>query len=184
VLSSSETYNNILFVALLLVSFFGLLHLGELVYPNDKMFDQPKKMICRSSVHLQANSLHFQLPFHKADCYFKGNTVLILPNNSQADPITATACYLLLCNKYYPERTDMWIQGNGDKLRRYWFIKKLKSFGLGGVASHSLHSGGAMALAENSIHLEIILFFFFEIKDLYTGARTQSGRNYRICNYN
>lgn len=100
-------YNDILFVALLLISFFGLLQLGELVYLDDKSLDQLRKMIHRATVQLQASSLQFQLPYHKADHFFEGNTVLILPNKGPTDPITAVACYILLCDRLFPESVDM-----------------------------------------------------------------------------
>jgi integrase len=155
-LRSSKEYDDVLFIALLLVGFFGLLRLGELVYPNDTSLDQPKKMVQRSNMQLHANSLRFELPYHKADRFFQGNTVLILPNNGPADPIAAVARYCVLRDKQFPEATDMWIRSKGERPRRSWFIRKLRAFEVGDVAGHSLRSGGATTLAENGVRLDII----------------------------
>lgn len=155
-LQSSKKFDDMLFVALLLVGFYGLLRLGELVYPDDTSLDQPKKMIRRSTIQLQASSLRFQLPYHKADRFYEGNTILILPNNGPADPITAVARYILLRDRYFPNATDMWLRGDGARPRRRWFITQLKSFQLGDVAGHSLRSGGATMLAESGVRLDII----------------------------
>jgi hypothetical protein len=152
----SKEYNDILFLALLLVGFYGLLRLGELAYPNDTSLNQLKKMIQRLSIQLQANSLCFELPYHKVDRFFQGNTVLILPNEGPADPIATVAQYCLLRDRQFPGAADMWICSGGEKPRRGWFIRKLRGFEIGDVAGHSLRSGGATTLAENGVRLEII----------------------------
>jgi hypothetical protein len=155
-LNQSNSYDDRLFLAILLSGFFGLLRLGELVYPNDKSLDDPRKMTKRNSMHLQASHMRFLLPYHKADRFFQQNTILILPNGRPCDPIRAMARYIVLRDRHFPHHDDLWVRNDGSRPRRSWFLTRLHLFNLGDVAGHSLRSGGATALAENGVDLHII----------------------------
>ncbi|XP_006458760.1 hypothetical protein AGABI2DRAFT_53101, partial [Agaricus bisporus var. bisporus H97] len=72
----SKQHDDTLFVAILLVGFYALLRLGELVYPDDPTLDCPRKMSQRNTLSITAASVRFQLPYHKADKFYEGNTVL------------------------------------------------------------------------------------------------------------
>lgn len=152
----SDTYDDKLFLAILLSGFFGLLRLGELVYPTDRSLDDPRKSIKRETMHLEASHLRFLLPYHKADRFFQQNTILILPNNAPCDPIRAMARYVTRRDRFFPTTADLWVRADGSKPRRNWFLSHLKAFHLGDVAGHSLRSGGATMLAKNGVDLQII----------------------------
>jgi hypothetical protein len=152
----STLHDDLLFVVLLLTGFFGLLQLGELVYPEDKTLDNPRKIVQQKSLTLVASSFSFQLPYHKANKFFKGNTVLIKTNTTSNDPIHAMARYLISHDHSFPHCPDLWIRGNGEKPRRKWYLQRLQTFCSENVSGHSLHAGGATMLAEQSVWLDII----------------------------
>ncbi|KAF7773498.1 hypothetical protein Agabi119p4_5665 [Agaricus bisporus var. burnettii] len=153
---TSDSYDDRLFIAILLIGFYGLLRLGELVYPNDIRLDNPQKMIHRHTLTLIASSLQFQLPYHKADRYFEGNVVIIRRNSGITDPIRAMAHYIVLRDHKFARYDDLWIREDGIRPRRKWFLDKLALFKLSDVAGHSLRSGGATLLAERGVRLDII----------------------------
>ncbi|XP_006458838.1 hypothetical protein AGABI2DRAFT_40469, partial [Agaricus bisporus var. bisporus H97] len=131
---TSDNYDDRLFIAILLIGFYGLLRLGELVYPNDIRLDNTRKMVHRDTLTLVASSLQFQLPYHKADRYFEGNVVLIRRNSGITDPIRAMARYIVLRDHKFARYNDLWVREDG----------------------HSLRSGGATFLAERGVRLDII----------------------------
>ncbi|KAF7784928.1 hypothetical protein Agabi119p4_1093 [Agaricus bisporus var. burnettii] len=152
----SKQHDDTLFVAILLVGFYALLRLGELVYPDDPTLDCPRKMSQRNTLSITAASVRFQLPYHKADKFYEGNTVLVRPNPGPSDPIRAMARYTISRDRHFPNHSDLWVRGDGSRPRRHWFLRRLHLFCDGDVAGHSLRSGGATMLAENGISLDII----------------------------
>jgi hypothetical protein len=66
----SLLHDDLLFVAMLLTGFFGLLRLGELTFPDDPSLQNWKKVMRRNTVRLQDNLYEFSLPGHKADRFF------------------------------------------------------------------------------------------------------------------
>ncbi|KAF7773491.1 hypothetical protein Agabi119p4_5658 [Agaricus bisporus var. burnettii] len=152
----SKQHDDTLFVAILLVGFYALLRLGELVYPDDPSLDCPRKMSQRNTFSISAASLRFQLPYHKADKFFEGNSVLVRPNSGPSDPIRAMARYIISRDRLFPHHSDLWIRGDGTRPRRQWFLSRLHTFCDGNVAGHSLRSGGATMLAQGGVSLDII----------------------------
>lgn len=154
--SSRHLHDDNLFLAQLIVGFFGLLRLGELVYPNDSSLDCPRKMILRSSLHVNNSELSFNLPYNKSDRFFEGNTVRILANPTTTNPITAVRQYLESRDILFPNSPDLWIMENGNRPRRNWFITRLREFFDNSIGGHSLRAGGATALAEDGVPFELI----------------------------
>ncbi|KIJ24417.1 hypothetical protein M422DRAFT_194709 [Sphaerobolus stellatus SS14] len=66
-LSSGLSHECLLFVAMLLTGFYGLLRLGELTLPDSIHKRSSKKLILRHTLILEATRFSFILPFHKAD---------------------------------------------------------------------------------------------------------------------
>ncbi|KAF7785159.1 hypothetical protein Agabi119p4_1324 [Agaricus bisporus var. burnettii] len=127
-----------------------------MTYSNERPLDCPRKMVQRTSLTLTTTSVHFLLPYHKADHFYKGNSVLIHSNPTPANPVKAMREYIRLCNHYFPHHTDLWIRSNGSRPRRKWFLDRLRVFTPSNVAGHSLRAGGATALAEHGVRLDII----------------------------
>lgn len=151
-----RSYDDLLFLAQLLVGFYGLLCLGELCYLDSPNLNRPTKMTARESLQISPSSLEFLLPYHKADHYFEGNKVLILANPSSTDSIAAMYHYLNHRNIKFPKHHDLWIRSDGKRPCHSWFLKRLRKFFDKDTAGQSIRSGGATALAEHGVRLDII----------------------------
>ena len=68
----SISHNNLLFVAMLLTGFHGLLRLGELTLPDSSSIRDWRKVTQRQSLVLRHNEFEFLLPAHKANRFFEG----------------------------------------------------------------------------------------------------------------
>lgn len=154
--SSSPSYDNLLFISMLLCGFFGLLRLGELTYPNDATLDSPRKMSQRHTLQISATQLSFRLPYHKADRFYEGNTVCIFPNPTSINPIDIVKQYVTLRDSLFPHLSDLWIRSNGSRPRRNWFIIQLRQLCGASVGGHSIRAGGATALAQLGVPLQHI----------------------------
>ena len=75
--NDTSTHDDLLFDSMLLTGFFGLLRLGELVFPDEAALQNWKKVTPRHTVHIQEDFYEFLLPGHKADRFFKGNKIMI-----------------------------------------------------------------------------------------------------------
>ncbi|KAJ6627571.1 hypothetical protein B0H10DRAFT_2161202 [Mycena sp. CBHHK59/15] len=107
----SVVHNDYLFLLQLLSSFYTLLHLGELTYPDKVSLCNPCKVAqCNSATWCQSGYGYF-LPAHKADAFFEGNTF-----------------YLESRNKLFPYHPQLWLCSNGQVPTHSWFIKRLCSF--------------------------------------------------------
>ena len=89
------SHDNLLFLTMLLVGFFGLLHLGELVQPDSSSLCSMSKISWRHDVHLDAAHLFFAIPQSKTDVSFKGDQVVIQKSPSAPDPFLHFCRYLL-----------------------------------------------------------------------------------------
>ncbi|KAG2049683.1 hypothetical protein BDR06DRAFT_893310 [Suillus hirtellus] len=67
VLPATPSHDDLLFSAQLLDGFYGLMCLGELVWPNNPALQDHSKLILRTSLILSANHHSFMLPTNKTD---------------------------------------------------------------------------------------------------------------------
>jgi hypothetical protein len=58
----SPRHDDLLFIAMLLTGFFGLLRLGEMTFPNDLSLQNWRKVTRRNTVHIQDDLYEFTLP--------------------------------------------------------------------------------------------------------------------------
>ena len=70
-------HDDLLFVSMLVTGFCGLLRLGELTFPDDTSLQNWKKVTQHNTVQITNSLYEFFLPSHKADCFFKGNKIII-----------------------------------------------------------------------------------------------------------
>ncbi|KIJ32235.1 hypothetical protein M422DRAFT_104766, partial [Sphaerobolus stellatus SS14] len=147
-LPPEPAYEDFLFVAMLLTGFFGLLRLGELTFPNNVRKCSFKKLTMRHTLSLEETRFSFTLPFHKADRFYAGNTVMIesLPD-SPLDPLSHLRAYLAQRDTRFPLLPALWLTSEGRPPTYSWFVSRLQRFLGNDVAGHSLRSGGATALA-------------------------------------
>ena len=73
----STLHDDLLFVAMIVTGFFGLLRLGELTFPDDLSLQNWKKVTRRNTVVIRDDVYEFTLPGHKADRFFEGNKIII-----------------------------------------------------------------------------------------------------------
>ncbi|KIJ30472.1 hypothetical protein M422DRAFT_268017 [Sphaerobolus stellatus SS14] len=94
----------------------------------------------------------FILPYHKADCLYAGNIVIIeaLPHSPIA-PLPHMHSYLSESDLYFLLLPTLWLTAQGQPPTYSWFISQLQNILGNDVVSHSLCSGGAMALALASV---------------------------------
>ncbi|KAJ8519646.1 hypothetical protein ONZ45_g3460 [Pleurotus djamor] len=148
-------HDDILFFALVLTGFFGLLRLGELTWPEDRELRSWDKVIRRTSVSCNDVSFSFTLPGHKADRFFEGNHIII-GTNSTLNPIPYLAQYLQSRDRLFPCSPALWMKADGSIPTRNFVINRFKKFFDKSVAGHSLRAGGATFLAEMGVPHHII----------------------------
>ncbi|KAG2743558.1 hypothetical protein P692DRAFT_20747660 [Suillus brevipes Sb2] len=76
-LSSTLSHDDHLFLAILFDGFYGLLRLGELVWPNNRRLQSIDKVTLRTSVVVTPSYHSFVLPRHKSDSQFEGSTIVV-----------------------------------------------------------------------------------------------------------
>jgi hypothetical protein len=152
----STSYNDKLFIALLLTGFHGLMRLGELVWPDHKARQDYRKIILRNSVHLDQGSFQFYLPGHKADRFFEGNEVVIQATTCADDPVSPFITYTTDRDRQFPFQPELWLKEDGSIPTRSWFIRCLRRHFPADIGGHSLRAGGATALAEAGIAPHLI----------------------------
>ena len=143
------SHNNLLFITMLFTSFFSLMRLGEMAFPDNKKIQDWPKISRRRTVMLSDNSYTtFQLPFHKADRFFSGNTILITRGESSINPIAHFKNYLSSRDSLMPLHSALWLRANGNIPTRSFFIRKLHFFFDKEIGGQSMRAGGATFLAE------------------------------------
>ena len=154
--ASNPSYDDLLFVAIILVGFHALMRLGELVFPDKKKLRNYRKIILRHSVSILPHLLSFFLPYHKADRFFEGNTIVIQKNNTPTDPYRPFLTYLSSRDARFPLHPKLWITSRGTVPTRHWFMSRLRKFFPNDIAGQSIRSGGATSLAEAGADLTTI----------------------------
>jgi hypothetical protein len=154
--TSSSSFDDILYLTILLTGFHGLMRLGELTWPDNKSLRDYRKVIMRNSVQIHPKSFQFTLPGHKADRFFEGSQVLIQSTQLDDDAWSPFTKYLALRDHRFPLRAELWLKEDGSIPTRAWFLRFLRRHFSGDVGGHSLRAGGATALAEAGIPPHII----------------------------
>ncbi|THU85846.1 hypothetical protein K435DRAFT_924491 [Dendrothele bispora CBS 962.96] len=121
-----HNHDDLLFLALLLTGWFGLLRLAELCLPDVRKHQNLRKRTRHDLVKWYLQGYGFDLPQHKADPFFEGNKVLWL----QADGSMPTRSWFMDRLKSLYNRHD--------------------------IAGQSIRSGGATGLAEIGVPLHLI----------------------------
>ena len=154
--SSSSSFDDSLFLAILLTGFHGLMCLGELTWPDVNCLRGYHKVISRGSLQIFPKSFQFVLPGHKANRFFQGNLVLIQSTEQGNDPYAPFLSYLKLRNRRFPLRAELWLREDGTIPTRGWFLHLLHRYFPGNVGGQCLRAGGATALAEAGVPPHII----------------------------
>lgn len=152
----STCHDDILFVSMLIMGFFGLLRLGEMTFPDDISLQNWKKVTRRNTVDIQPNQYEFLLPGHKADRFFEGNKIIIMSTRFGHHPLQHFSKYIDSRDRIHPIASPLWLTEAGNVPTRSFFINRLRLFFGKDVAGQSMRAGGATALAEHGIPPAII----------------------------
>ncbi|KAG2340132.1 hypothetical protein BDR05DRAFT_977434 [Suillus weaverae] len=140
---SPPSHDDLLFVAQLFDGFYGLLHLGELVWPDNSSLQTFEKLTLRTSVLI--GSAHHSF----------GNTIVVQRTES-ADPHGAFCSYLSSWDRLFPFNSFLWLRSDGTIPTRSWFIGRLRALFPESILGHSLRSGGATSLAASGVSFDHI----------------------------
>ena len=91
-LDHSQAHDNYLFCAMICTGLYGLLHLGELSYPDNPHLHNPEISHHSSVTFPTAGIYAFILPCHKTDPFFEGSHIHI-----HIDCLFPFSCELWLC---------------------------------------------------------------------------------------
>jgi hypothetical protein len=149
-------HDDLLFVAMLLTGFFGLLRLGEMTFPDDTSIQNWRKVTRRSTVRVLESQYEFLLPGHKADRFFEGNRIIIPAHRFRLHPLHHFSRYLSSRDALHPVASPLWLTEAGSVPSRSFFLRRLRLFFTTDVAGHSLRAGGATALAEHGVSPSLI----------------------------
>ncbi|KIK45151.1 hypothetical protein CY34DRAFT_50098, partial [Suillus luteus UH-Slu-Lm8-n1] len=139
-------FHDLLWVSQLLLGFFSLMRLGELVWPDQLDLQDYSKLSLHHSVRVDTDFYSFLLPRDKADFHFEGNQVLIQRLEGDDDPLAPFIAYLNMCYVRFPLQPFLWLHSTGTPPMRAWFIQCLHTFFPASIAGHSLRAGGATSL--------------------------------------
>lgn len=145
------SFDDLLWLSQLLSGFFGLMRLGELVWPDQIELQDYAKLSLRHSVRVDANFYSFLLPRDKADIHFEGNQVLVQRSTGDDDPLAPFVAYLNMRDVTFPLQPFLWLRSSGRPPTRAWFIRRLRTFFATSIAGHSMRAGGATSLAAASV---------------------------------
>ena len=154
--NTPPSHDNLLFVSMLLTGFFSLMRLGEMAFPDDKKLQDWRKVSRRRTLSFAENNYSFQLPFHKADRFFAGNTILVTRGESTVDPIHHFQSYLTSRDTLLPLHSALWLRADGTIPTRSFFIRRLRFFFDKEIAGQSMRAGGATFLAEKGVPPSLI----------------------------
>ncbi|KAI9063204.1 hypothetical protein FKP32DRAFT_1611990 [Trametes sanguinea] len=144
---SHPSYDDILFLTLLITGFHALLRLGELVWPDNHDLQSYRKIIMRASVLVSHDQYEFTLPSHKADPFFEGNRIIVRASRDPPNPLPLFQRYLTARDALFRFNPELWLRESGAIPTRSWFINRLRTLFPPNIAGHSMRAGGATSLA-------------------------------------
>ena len=141
-------YDDLCWLAMLLCTFFGLLRVGELVWPDPPDLQVHSQLTSRSSVSFDAESFTFDVPHQKSDDRFEGSRVCITASFISPDPHGLFLQYLACRDATFPLHPFLWVRADGSVPTRAWFLRRFRlAFPSSTFSGHSLRAGGATSLA-------------------------------------
>ena len=125
-----------------------------MVSNNKSLFDW-RKVIKRASVSVTASHVHYHLPYHKGNRFFKGTHILLM-RQATADPLTLMGSFLVLRDARHSITQGLFIWENGSFPNRSWFEKHLSKFVNKSYGGHSARAGGATFYASLGLSEDVI----------------------------
>ena len=140
------SHDNLLFLTMLCVGFFGLLRLGELMQP-DTSLHSTSKISWRHDVHLNVIFFSFSIPQSKTDVMFEGDQVVIQKSTTAPNPFVLFHKYLVSHDSHFALFPQLWLRSDGSVPSHSWFLSRLHSVFPRSIGNHSMRAGGTASLA-------------------------------------
>ncbi|KIK32344.1 hypothetical protein CY34DRAFT_101701 [Suillus luteus UH-Slu-Lm8-n1] len=151
-LASSNSYDDLLFVTLLVTGFKTLQRLAELCWPNAKRHQSYRKVPLRHTLTLTSTSASYTLPHHKSSTLGVGCEILVLGEpGGRVDPLRLLESYVAARDGLFPHHPQLWLAASGTIPTRAWFMRYLRRFFPPTISGHSMRAGGATALAASGV---------------------------------
>ncbi|KAF7763981.1 hypothetical protein Agabi119p4_8518 [Agaricus bisporus var. burnettii] len=154
--NESNSYDDRLFLALLVTGFFGLMRMGELTDPNDPLLINRRQTIRRDSLVLTDDSASFILPASKTGKTFTKKRVSVQSNGSTSDPVAAINTYVRLRDQQFQDSPWLWVASDGIPPTRRWFLSRFHIHFETHREGHSMRAGGATLLAQKGVPFDVI----------------------------
>lgn len=148
-LGNNPSFDDSLFLMILLCAFFGIHRLGELVDHDKPSLQDSNKTIKRLSVKFYENNecLSYWLPKHKADILFARSEVIIKAFHESFDPVPFIIKYISSRDHRFPLHFQLFLTSTGVSPTRGWFMHHLKVHFNGNIGGHSPCTGSMTYLA-------------------------------------
>src|SRR5258708_31905764 len=136
----SPSHDDLLFISIMFTGWYCLLHLGELISPDDHSLCDFQKAIQHHSIKLASTPCPhaaFFLPMHKADHLWEGSSIVLEQCLGPLDLLPIFKSYLKSCDTLFPHLPNLWLTKAGKIPMRSSFIVKLRTlFPSDNVAGH------------------------------------------------
>lgn len=157
--SSSDTYEDLLFLTITTLGFSALHRLAELVQHDTVKHHNQRQIILRCTFQISdcRRYLTYVLPYHKGDPLYKGTNVLIAPRpGNRCCPVRIATLYVRARDSRFGINPFLLLRANGEVPCRSWYTQRLSNIFGKSLTGHSLRAGGATALAEAGLSFESI----------------------------
>ena len=120
---SSTCHDDKLFLSMLETGFHGLMHLGEITFPDNVAWHNYWKVNLRHTVNITEKSYSFWLPGHKANHFYERNLIIIEKTTNPTNPHSFFVSYLQSRATLHPVKPELWLCESGSVPTRSWFMK-------------------------------------------------------------
>jgi hypothetical protein len=155
VVNCSNSYDDLLFAAIVSCCFYACHRTGELIMKNDKTHRDWRKIIKRSSVHFSHERAGYHLPYHKGDRFFRG-TDIVFTKQDIANPTDLLLQYVRRRDALHGEKPALFLREHGGLSTRSWFESKFFKILDRSYGGHSPRAGGATYYASIGLSEDII----------------------------
>jgi hypothetical protein len=151
----SHSYDDLLFATILSCCFYGCHRSGELVWKTEKSLQDWRKVIKRSSLRFSDGRVSYHLPYHKADRFFRGTTVLF-SEQTVVSPTSILPRYTSARDARFGASPALFMREDGSVPTRGWFDRMLHRFVDHTFGGQSCRAGGATFYASLGLPEDII----------------------------
>ena len=125
---NTSKHDDTLFLTIILMGFHALLQLGEMTQPDSQEKCMSMKLSSRHTLCLHTLHFTYLLPFHKGNCFFEGNMVLVSSRpTSHMCPLWMMCRYLASRDSLFGLSPELWLTSDGCIPSYSWFVMKLCS---------------------------------------------------------